>query len=733
MKKKLLFAVLVLILVLSAAFVACDNTVIYKITFDAQNGSEATVIDFDENFAMPANPTNGEKVFGGWFTDSACTTGNEFAVPKELKSDITVYAKWDEPKKFYVTFDAQNGTEPQKVLFDDNFKLPDSPKKDGVVFQGWFTDADCSEGNEWSVPKTLSADVTVYAKWHQHDYGDNYMMFTPCRNGCGTVSRNKTTNSAKESFIYDFDETKQAEIDEIFAAILKSIEKGTDTEGFEELWNEYDDSVSYVIEQYQFAYVFYHTYDTQEYEDKFDFVSDYYNECVKNYYSLYRKIYESALRDFFFEGWTEEDIQQALIMSDSYGSEEYTDVKNKIDSLTLEYDALIRDNAALDQISDLYGDLVKLNNQLAQLAGYNNYMEYAYESKFERYYTPEDVAPMRQYVKQYLAPSFSSLISSYISGVNGLKGANKKFYDSVGSVTVFGTSESAQTVINYLGEYFKQMVKADSAKPIDFFDKANAIFRDGNYYTGKQSGAFSYYISSRDTTILYFSSSYQNSFTFAHEFGHYYNNIYNGGLSLSMDHDETQSQGDEMMFLAWLYANKPEDVTSGYNALVVEQLLNTVATIVLATAVDEFEYAVYTGMYNGQPLETTDGKVDYSALFVEVLSSYSKSFVSYPFDQSEYWSYVVFDQAGYYISYAMSALPSLEIYVNAREDFDAAKESYLKLFTFSDNPEFVETDEDGYRTVTANYGEILTYCGLKTPFQEEMYLHIAKFLQEFLQ
>ena len=736
MKKKLLFAVLTLILVLSVVLVACDNTPAtqtYKITFYFQDSAETSQsIDFDENFAIPQIPSNGKKAFAGWYTDAACTDGNEWTTPQTLEGDISVYAKW---KDVYVTFDLQNGDTPEKVLFDDNFTPPTNPSNGDKLFQGWYTDAACTDGNEWTIPETLSDDITVYAKWHTHDFGDNYIMFVTCLNGCDTLGRNASTNVAKETFVYNFDEAKQAKIDGIFADLIACIIKGTDVEEFEELWYAYDDSIGYVGEQYQYAYVFYCT-NTSKYEKDFDFVSDYYNECVTNYYSLFRIIYESAFCDYFFEGWTEEEIEQALIWSDSYGDERYLEVQNKIDDLILEYDALVGKKGSSNKISNLYGQLVALNNQLAQLAGYENYMQYAYENKYERYYTPEEVVQMRQYVKEYIAPLAERLYNAYLNSGRGLSGSNNKFYNAITNASVFRTTSESKTATNFLGEYFKQMIKTDSEKAIDFYKEANLIFKNGNYYTGRQSGAFSYYIPNQNTTILYFSNDvsqsryvYQGVFTFAHEFGHYYNNVYNQGLSLSMDHDETQSQGNEMLFLAWLFNNKPGDVTFGYDAVMYYQLFNMAYTIILATAVDEFEYAAYTGIYEGKPVASSSGSVNYNTLFKKVLGSYTEFFLSDKIDQSDYWSYVVFDQAGYYISYAMSALPSLEIYVNARYDYDSAKESYLKLFTFSDDERFVETDESGNRSVIANYGEILEYCGLKTPFQVEMYETISLFLR----
>lgn len=91
--KKRLVILLAIVMVLSCVFAACsENT--FSVTFDAQNGTEPTVVKFDSNFALPINPTNGDKVFGGWYTDKDCTDGNEWTVPSELDANVTVYAKW---------------------------------------------------------------------------------------------------------------------------------------------------------------------------------------------------------------------------------------------------------------------------------------------------------------------------------------------------------------------------------------------------------------------------------------------------------------------------------------------------------------------------------------------------------------------------------------------------------------------------------------------------------------
>ncbi len=91
MKKRLLI-VLAVVMALVCVLAACDVT--FTVTFDAQNGTDPTVVEFNGSFSLPTAPTNGDKVFGGWYTDKDCTDGNEWTIPTVLMGNVTVYAKW---------------------------------------------------------------------------------------------------------------------------------------------------------------------------------------------------------------------------------------------------------------------------------------------------------------------------------------------------------------------------------------------------------------------------------------------------------------------------------------------------------------------------------------------------------------------------------------------------------------------------------------------------------------
>ena len=166
--KKLSF-VTATVLLLCLVLTACQPLT-FTVTFDAQNGTQPQTVAFDDNFTLPAQPTNGDKQFLGWFTDKQGTT--PWSVPESLSQNVVVYAKWGEPQTaYYVIFHPQNGDESTVVRFDDNFALPAQPTNGSMVFGGWYADSACTI--PWSVPQRLSGNVDVYAKWSNPAIGED--------------------------------------------------------------------------------------------------------------------------------------------------------------------------------------------------------------------------------------------------------------------------------------------------------------------------------------------------------------------------------------------------------------------------------------------------------------------------------------------------------------------------------------------------------------------------------
>jgi uncharacterized repeat protein (TIGR02543 family) len=71
------------------------------------------------------------------------------------------------PSVYAVTF--MNGDTAVEVFVEEGRLIVDAPKPDeraNAVFDGWFKDVDCTEGNEWVFEvDTVKRDTVLYAKW----------------------------------------------------------------------------------------------------------------------------------------------------------------------------------------------------------------------------------------------------------------------------------------------------------------------------------------------------------------------------------------------------------------------------------------------------------------------------------------------------------------------------------------------------------------------------------------
>ena len=635
-------------------------------------------------------------------------------------------------------------TKPQ--LYDPNEPLP-TPTREGYVFDGWYLDRDFNipfvEGTE------MENNFHLYAKWipyetsHKHVF-ESYFTYGKCiYDDCEIYGRNVA--EAKYFSLSDYTlDRDMSVIDGHYNALVACIQSGSGSNNqFDTLYDQYYYDVDAVVEQYDLAYLLSDMY--ASFIDKYYEAGEYYDKTIAQFYGLYELIYNSSYSSYFYYGWDSDEIQQARDLAAMYDNsgdtsetrkimQDYATLLDEIEEYLDSSGAYNPTSAQYSAINSLYSRLVAANNAAAASAGYSgsaNYMDYAYENVYYREYTPSEVTQMRTYVKEVIAPIFADIAEEfyrfyfyedYYGGSYFSTSANANYYMGLIELPIVNTvnatianANAIYNTVNYIADYYKYLGQVNG---IDFLGEAEKLYQNGNYFTGTGTGAYTTMIKGKP--LVYFQEDgYDTAFTFVHEFGHYYDFVHNGSITASMDHSETQSQGDEMLFLAWLMNNKPNGISNGYTAVELSQLFDFLSTIVLATAVDELEQAAYSGTYNGATI------TDYNQTFKAILSTYSGA---NNYLNTDYWFYVVFDNAAYYISYAMSALPAIEIFAKAgNSGLDAARESYLKLFTYSSNNSFLGSDGYGGTTVTASYETILNWCGLHSAFQSELYTTIETY------
>ena len=107
-------------------------------------------------------PTKDGYKFVGWYG------ANDEKLTTAAAAGQTYTAHWAEPHT--VTFDDGVNNSTVQVADGETVAQPTDPKKDGNKFGGWYTDKDCTAGNEFKFAddenaNTITADTTVYAKW----------------------------------------------------------------------------------------------------------------------------------------------------------------------------------------------------------------------------------------------------------------------------------------------------------------------------------------------------------------------------------------------------------------------------------------------------------------------------------------------------------------------------------------------------------------------------------------
>lgn len=361
----------------------------------------------------------------------------------------------------------------------------------------------------------------------------------------------------------------------------------------------------------------------------------------------------SALRSYIGE-----DKATALV-----GYDEQTDrqreITERVSELTLQYNALIMEYLSYDEetekIGALYRELVDLHNEEAQIVGYKDYADYAYEASYGRDFTPDDAAALCEAVKPYARQYFGSLYY------------NEATYADFSADTDLTERELVGLVTQYMPR-----VSDDAAKAAAYMEKHGLYFMDSAERVSDLG--FTTTLDQYNAPFIYLAlygdqNDIQSMF---HEFGHYYDAYVNPVPDLllsvgSLDIFEIHSTGMEALSTGWY-----EDIYGEDADLARIQFLDSALyTVFSGCLFDEFQRVVYA-----DPSLTPE---QISQTFVTIARSYGLR--SFGKEFSHYWMQVNhnFESPFYYISYAVSMLASLQIYEMAENDWAAAADFYNDL------------------------------------------------------
>ncbi|MBO4858040.1 MAG: SUMF1/EgtB/PvdO family nonheme iron enzyme, partial [Treponema sp.] len=141
--------------------------------------------------------TSSDYFFGGWYSGETCVTAGSYTVT----DDVTLTAKWSD--KCTVSYVTDHGTAPQvfvvesgTVLTVDN--LP-KLKETGWKFLGWYTNSSYDEDKIASAGQSVTANITLYAKWKEFTGPDDDFVFVEG----GTFSMGSTSGDSDEKPVHN--------------------------------------------------------------------------------------------------------------------------------------------------------------------------------------------------------------------------------------------------------------------------------------------------------------------------------------------------------------------------------------------------------------------------------------------------------------------------------------------------------------------------------------------------
>ncbi len=451
-----------------------------------------------------------------------------------------------------------------------------------------------------------------------------------------------------------------------------------------------------MADYYAWVYLDYNR-NPSEFEDTYTAWSDFCNHLNDDYIVAVKESLSGPCAETVEKALKDNDVDPDEFRNYGEMTQEEKDFRQKETALVAEYTALVtddytmtyggntwtldsiendttlsdRDKAVLawmleqeqyGEAAEIYVELVQIRNDFAVLKGYGNYAEYAYEVVYGRDYTPTE------------AKSFSEL-------VDVAKETYGKIYELMGSDSTM-SSDNLAWMDDYEGDGFFDVVSPfidsvsdEYAKLLDYMTEYDLI--DICTDSGRQTGAYTQNLYIRNSAVIYVGeagdgySGYRTASTIVHEFGHAANFCLNPNYTSCYDIKEIHSQGLEALYCT------SGLIEEGARALAAQKLYSMLTSAVeMPGLLTELELWAYETEAETDSLTGTQ----VHDKFVSILEShgYDSNVALY---NGYLWAKIphLFEKPHYYISYGTSAIGAIELFVEAVDDYNAAKEKYLGL------------------------------------------------------
>ena len=336
-------------------------------------------------------------------------------------------------------------------------------------------------------------------------------------------------------------------------------------------------------------------------------------------------------------------------------------------------------------VGEIFLELVKIDNQIAMLEGYDSYVAYMYDI-YEREYTLEESKAFIENVKQLVPKIYMKLSKKAERAQYNLQSYSYEDEESL----LDSIKEHFMNQDETLGEAYDYLIRY---KLYDISTRDN-----------KLSGGLTVYLDSYQEPfiLINYSRPYQTVLTFIHEFGHYFSYFETGGHQGGLDLDETYSQAMELLAMPYSGAILGSE-TLGDEAQVYT-MSSLLRAIIEGCLYEEFLQQVYEN-----PNQTVQ---ELNALYTKIAGEYGMSVDGRNWCQVPHNYEVPF----YYFSYGISAVAALEVWEQSLNQ-ETGIQTYLNLIQVGRENHFLEA---------------LEKVGLSNPLEKETLERLIRCIADYL-
>lgn len=368
----------------------------------------------------------------------------------------------------------------------------------------------------------------------------------------------------------------------------------------------------------------------------------------------------------------------------------------------------------VEELDQIYDELVKLRTQIAKKLGFESYDQVAYRSMGRIGWDKTDARKYRKQIEKYIVPLVSKLYKEQAKRI-GVE--DMKYYDLPLTFLTGNPKPIGDEPV--LVDAAQKMYRELSKETGEFFDKmVEYEIMDLTTKDGKAAGGYMEFLPETKMPLIFsnFNNTSADVDVLTHEAGHAFQgyvtrDVFPRDNALgSMEIAETHSMSMEYFTHPWMKNFFGEDIEKYYYSHVVDSL----KFLPYGASIDEFqEWA-----YENPDVTPKERRAKYREIEKKYLPHLDYDDNKYLEEGGKWQRQLhVYLYPMYYLDYTIAQINAFQYFVWDLKDHEKAWESYLKLCSLGGRYPTVET---------------LEKVGLKNPFEEGTMKPVVEELEKYL-